>query len=354
MRVLVYGAGAVGGYLGARLCQHGHDVTLIARPTTAAAIQSQGLAVTEDGQTVRTHPRLATSVAQAFMNQAAAYDLIILGMKSYDLVESLDPLVAFCPQPPMLVTTQNGIGVERPLIEQFGPEHVLAGSFTIPVRKETTHSLVAERTDGGFALAPTQAGQAIGQWQTIGQWQQLFKEAGVNAVVVKDYQAMKWSKALLNIVANASCAILNRSPETIYKSDIIYDLELRMIKEALAVMKVLKLKVVDLPGPSIPGFVTGVKRLPKLIFRPILINKVVSGRGEKMPSFYMDLAAGKGKSEVLFHNGAIAEAGAANGVATPVNRALSDILLKLTREEIDWREFDGKPKRLLAEVRQYE
>ncbi|MEZ4510489.1 MAG: ketopantoate reductase family protein [Chloroflexota bacterium] len=348
MRILVYGAGAVGGYLGARLCQHEHDVTLITRPTTAAAIQSQGLAVTEGGQTVRTHPRLTTSVAQAFMNQTAAYDLIILGMKSYDLAEALDPLVAFCPQPPMLVTTQNGIGVERPLIEQFGADHVLAGSFTIPVRKETTHNLVAERTDGGFALAPTQPKQAIGQWQ------QLFTESGVNAVVIKDYQAMKWSKALLNIVANASCAILNRSPEAIYKSDIVYDLELRMIKEALAVMKALKLKVVDLPGPSIPGFVTGVKRLPKLLFRPILTNKVVSGRGEKMPSFYMDLAAGKGKSEVVFHNGAIAEAGAANGVATPVNRALSDILLKLTREELDWREFDGKPKRLLAEVHKYE
>lgn len=348
MRVLVYGAGAVGGYLGARLCQHGHDVTLIMRPTAAVAIQSQGLAIAEGGKTVRTHPRLATSVAQAFMNQAAAYDLIILGMKSYDLVEALDPLVAFCPQPPMVVTTQNGIGVERPLIEQFGAEHVLAGSFTIPVRKETTHSLVAERTDGGFALAPTQLGQAIGQWQ------QLFQQAEVKAVVIRDYQAMKWSKALLNIVANASCAILNRSPEAIYKSDIIYDLEIRMIKEALAVMAVLKLKVLDLPGPSIPGFVTGVKRLPKLLFRPILTNKVVSGRGEKMPSFYMDLAAGKGKSEVVFHNGAIAEAGAAHGVATPVNQALADILLKLTREELDWREFDGKPKRLLAEVRHYE
>lgn len=348
MRVLVYGAGAVGGYLGARLCQHGHDVTLITRSTTAAAIQSQGLAVTEGGQTVRTHPRLATSVAQAFMNQTTAYDLIVLGMKSYDLVEAMDPLVAFCPQPPMLVTTQNGIGVERPLIEQFGAEHVLAGSFTIPVRKETTHSLVAERTDGGFALAPTLPKQAIRQWQ------KLFQESGINAVIVKDYQAMKWSKALLNIVANASCAILNRSPEAIYKSDIVYDLEIRMIKEALTVMKRLGLKVVDLPGPSIPGFVTGVKRLPKLLFRPILTNKVVSGRGEKMPSFYMDLAAGKGKSEVVFHNGAIAEAGAANGVATPVNQALADILLKLTREELDWREFDGKPKRLLAEVRIYE
>ena len=135
MRVLVYGAGAVGGYLGARLCQHGHDVTLITRPTTAAAIQSQGLAVTEDGQTVRTHPRLATSVAQAFMNQAAAYDLIILGMKSYDLVESLDPLVAFCPQPSMLVTTQNGIGVERPFPQTGPPHHPDPGHYIIRNRQ---------------------------------------------------------------------------------------------------------------------------------------------------------------------------------------------------------------------------
>ena len=56
----------------------------------------------------------------------------------------------------------------------------------------------------------------------------------------------------------------------------------------------------------------------------------------------------------MFHNGAFVKLGEAHGVATPVNQALTDILLQLTREEIDWRDYDGRPKRLAARVRQYE
>ncbi|MEM7117110.1 MAG: 2-dehydropantoate 2-reductase [Chloroflexota bacterium] len=348
MKVLVYGAGAVGGYLGAKLAHQGHDVTLIVRAATAQVIQRQGLSVTEAGQTIRVQPTLVTSVAQAFAQRDEVYDLIILGMKSYDVVSAMDPLVAFCPQPKQIITTQNGIGVERPLIEQFGADRVIAGSFTIPINKETNHQLVATRTDCGFALAPTADGQDVRPWQS------LFSDADIKTVRLKNYLAMKASKALLNITANATSAILNRPPATIYKSDLMYDLEIKMIKEALAVMDAAGWKVVDLPGPSISGFVTGVKRLPRFIFKPILTKRVVSGRGDKMPSFYLDLSSGKGKSEVVFHNGAIARLGEEHGVSTPVNQALTDILLQLTREEVDWREYDGRPKRLAARVRKYE
>ena len=72
-----------------------------------------------------------------------------------------------------------------------------------------------------------------------------------------------------------------------------------------------------------------------------------------MPSFYIDLQAGKGRSEVVYHNGAIAEAGQAAGIATPVIRAFNDILLKLVRRELDAAEFDGNPQRLATEINNY-
>ena len=73
-----------------------------------------------------------------------------------------------------------------------------------------------------------------------------------------------------------------------------------------------------------------------------------------MPSFHIDLTIGKGKSEVVYHNGAIAKVGKELGVPTPVNAALTDILWKLTLEKLDWREFNGKPSRLVQEVKRYE
>ncbi|MAT97640.1 MAG: hypothetical protein CL608_10895 [Anaerolineaceae bacterium] len=347
MDILIYGAGAVGGYLGARLAQQKHNVTLITRDVMAQLIGETGLEVTEGNRRVVTRPQAATSVAQAFKD-GQNYDLIVLTMKSYDIAAAINPLIAFCPEPNMIITTQNGIGVEEGLIKQFGAEHVIAGSFTLPIRKETTTQLVAERTDGGLCLAPTQPKQDIRPWL------KLFSETGLETQGYKNYQSMKWSKALLNIIANATSAILNRRPGVIYRSDLIFDLEIKMLQETLAVMKAAGHKVVDLPAVPATKLAFSVKRLPRALLKPGLSKLVADGRGDKMPSFHIDLTAGKGKSEVVYHNGAIAKAGKEHGVPTPVNAALTDILWKLTLEKLDWREFNGRPQRLVQEVQRYE
>lgn len=348
MKILVYGAGAVGGYLGAQLCLANHDVTFIDMEAIVNVINNSGLTIVQGGLSRVAHPKAVSSAAQAFIGETVDYDLILMGVKSYDLKAALDPLVAFYPSPKTIITIQNGIDVERPYIDHYGAEHIVAGSFTIPISKETINRLVVEKEDRGLALAPAQAGQ------NINRWVQLFTQAGVETIDVKDYQAMKWSKAMLNIIGNATSAILNRPPGTVYKSAAMFDLEVRMLQETLAVMKKLGIKVVDLPGAQAKRLAGAVNRVPKLLLKPIMSQLVASGRGDKMPSFHIDLTARAGKSEVIYHNGAIAKAGMENGVPTPVNAALTDVLWKLTREELDWREFDGKPGRLLAEVHRFE
>lgn len=348
MKILVYGAGAVGGYLGAQLSLANQDVTFIDMEATANVIDKNGLTVVQGGQSRVARPRAVSSVAQAFLGDKTGYDLILMGVKSYDLKAALDPLVAFCPSPRTIITIQNGIDVERPLIDQYGAEHIVAGAFTTPISKETINRLVVEKEDRGLALAAPQANQSIQKWV------QLFNYAGIETIGVKDYRSMKWSKAMLNIIGNATSAILNRPPGTVYKSAAMFDLEVRMLQETLAVMKKLGLKVIDLPGSPAKRLATAVHRVPKALLKPIMSKLVASGRGDKMPSFHIDLTAHVGKSEVLYHNGAIARAGMEIGVPTPVNAALTDVLWKLTRDELDWREFDGQPRRLLQEVRKQE
>lgn len=347
MDILIYGAGAVGGYLGARLAQKQNNVTLIARDVMAKLIDETGLELMEKGKRIVTQPTAVTSVAQAFKD-GQNYDLIILAMKAYDIPAAIDPLIAFCPEPNTIITIQNGIGVEQRLIKQFGAAHVVAGSFTLPIRKETTTQLIAERRDGGICLAPTQPKQDIKPWI------KLFKETGMLTKAFNNYESMKWSKAFLNIIANATSAILNRRPGLIYRSDLIFDLELKMLQETLAVMEAAGHKVVDLPAVPATKLAFSVRRLPRSLLKPGLTKLVADGRGDKMPSFHIDLAAGKGKSEVVYHNGAIAKVGKELGVSTPVNAALTDILWKLTLEKLDWKEFNGRPKRLIQEVRRYE
>ena len=346
MNVVVIGAGAIGGYLGGRLALAGHWVTLVDRPATAAALNANGLTITQDGMTEVAPLRAVGRLAEAF--DGPPPELIVLGMKAYDLATAVAELAAVCPHPATLLTTQNGIGVEEIVAAPFGAERVLAGTVTIPISRAGATGVAVERAGRGLAIAPVAAGRSVADWVA------LFAAAGIRAGALADYRAMKWSKAFLNVMGNATSAILNRPPAELYRRDDIFDLEMRMLREMLAVMKRLDLRIVNLPTASVRPLAATLAYAPRILRRIVFTQVIVHGRGDKMPSFHIDLAAGKGRSEVAFHNGAIAAAARECGLAAPVNTALNDVLLRLTADEAARAEFDGRPERLLAEVARHE
>jgi 2-dehydropantoate 2-reductase len=346
MNVVVFGAGAIGGYLGGRLALAGHRVTLVDRPATATAINANGLTITQSGATQIAPLRAVGRLAEAF--DGPPPELIVLGMKAYDLAAAVAELAAVCPQPATLLTTQNGIGVEEIVAAPFGAERVLAGTLTIPISRVGATELAVERAGRGLAIAPVAAGRAVAEWVA------LFAAADIRTGALADYRAMKWSKAFLNVMGNATSAILNRPPAELYRRDDVFDLEMRMLREMLAVMKRLGLRVVNLPTASVRPLAATLAYAPRFLRRIVFTQVIVHGRGDKMPSFHIDLAGGKGRSEVAFHNGAIAAAARAGGLAAPVNAALNDVLLRLTADEAARAEFDGRPERLLAEVARHE
>jgi len=345
MDILIFGAGAVGGYLGARLSHTGHTVTLVSRRPAAEAIQNNGLILLESGERMVTRPNIFPTLREAIGDENH-FDLVILCVKSYDAQSALYELVAFYQTVPAIITMQNGIGIEELFAEEFGAERVIAGSLTTPLSHETSNSIIVERSDRGLGLAPAQADIDIQQWIT------LFGGAGLDTVAVDDYRSLKWSKALANMIGNASAAILNRHPKVIYSYGPTFKMEMDMLKEAINVMKANDIAIVDLPGVSTRRLATAV-RLPKSLVKPILTNMVSSGRGNKMPSFHIDLMSGREQNEVTYHNGAVADAGQVAGLPTPVNTALNDILTRIALKEIDYQIFNGRPKYLVAEVDKY-
>lgn len=347
MKILVYGAGAVGSYFGVLLAHKGHDVTLLTRPDTAALLEETGLRVTQaDGSAIRANPVLATGLRRV-LEQDPPFNVILLAMKAYDVEVALNPLVAFAPRPfPTVITLQNGIGVEEMVQEALGDVTIIAGSLTTPLSRETPDHVVVEHSDRGLALAPTR------RKQHIKPYVQLFNDAGIPTSAIGDFRAMKWSKALLNMIGNATSAIINRHPRIIYEAAPTYRLEREMLEEALRVMDGLGLKVVDLPGAPARKLVTGL-RLPAFLAKGALTRAVGEARGNKMPSFHIDLTAGKSKNEVVYHNGAVAIEGRRLGIPVPVNTALADILLKMARREIPWERYDGNPAQLVEDVEAY-
>ena len=124
-------------------------------------------------------------------------------------------------------------------------------------------------------------------------------QAGLKARRYANPDSMKWSKMLTNLLANASSAILDLPPAVIFKHAGLYCLELRMLDEALAVMRALGIPVIDLPGTPVRLLVglLSVCRIPQ----PAAFGEVAGkGRGAKMPSFHIDLHSGRGRSEGIF------------------------------------------------------
>ena len=347
MDVLVFGAGAVGGYVGTRLAHAGHKVTLISRRPTAEAIKRLGITIVEGDQQIHAKPAVVPALREAFLENET-YDIILLTMKSYDAQAALYELVAFAPKPVKIITLQNGIGIEDEFIVEFGSDSVIAGSLTTPLSHETANRVTVERLDRGLALAPSKPENDISNWVD------LFNQAGIGTIGLNDYRSMKWSKALLNMIGNASSAILNRHPKLIYSYGPTFDLEMTMLKEALTVMKAKKLRTIDLPGAQANRLALTVNRMPKSFAKPALTRIIGAGRGNKMPSFHIDLMSGREQNEVTFHNGAVAGAGESLDIPTPVNTALDEILMKIARQEIDYQEYNGRPKRLVAEIKKYQ
>ena len=102
-----------------------------------------------------------------------------------------------------------------------------------------------ERAGRGMGIAPVEVGRSVADWVA------LFAAAGIRAGEVADYRAMKWSKAFLNIMGNATSAILNRPPADLYRRDDVFDLEMRMLREMRAVMRRLGVGIINLPTASV-------------------------------------------------------------------------------------------------------
>jgi 2-dehydropantoate 2-reductase len=339
------GAGAIGSFVGGSLAAAGHHLTLLGRRPWLDMIQNAGLTLRwPDGSTQTSSPSTAT----ALDDLSPPYDFIVLAVKAPDVAAALEQLasraalVAGAP----IVTLQNGIGSEEQVASRFGPERVIAGAVTIPIQMPGPGVIEVSKAKGGLGLASVQPGRPVDRLANA------LDQAGLATVTYVDYRAMKWSKLLLNIVNNATSAILDLPPADLIARTDLFDLEIGALREAVMVMKAHGIEAVKLPGYPVDWLarLVGTGWLPPAVARAILRPFMLSGRGTKMPSLQLDLAAGRSASEIDALNGAIVRAGRSAGVPTPINQALAGILTGLVSGEFAWADYQQKPEKLLAAV----
>src|SRR5881296_2524 len=114
MRILVHGAGAVGGYFGALLARGGHDVTFVARGENLAALGARGLVVRLGSETLHLAP------VRAVPDPAAAPRPDLVCVKSYDTPAAAAALRSIVAPDTIVLSLQNGIENEEVLARTLG------------------------------------------------------------------------------------------------------------------------------------------------------------------------------------------------------------------------------------------
>ena len=344
MRVLVFGAGAIGCFLGHRLAESGHRVTLIGRPVLVAAVREHGLSLSgKNPASAVVRPQAATTIA-ATPPEERNWELALLTVKVYDTEEASRVLAPHLPVGTPLLLVQNGVGGEELAAQCLPDTPLISGVLTMSVSMEEPGQLRQETSSGSLNLAP------VGKqpWPAVAE--ALLSCTGLRVALYDDYRSMKWSKLLLNLLANAVPAILDISPGEAYRAPAVFELERRAFLEALAVMSALGLEVVGFPNYPVKLLAWAMQHMPAPLLRPLMTRVVASGRGDKKPSLQLDLTRGRHQSEVRYLNGAVAVEGARLNVQTPVNKAIAEVLLGLVEGRLSWGEYRHRPERLIASI----
>jgi 2-dehydropantoate 2-reductase len=349
LNVLVFGAGAIGTYIGGSLALAGHNLTFVEQPAVAESLRQRGLKLdlsVDKRRVERSVFEIRDVVIVDSLESALAgscFDVAIFALKSFDTIPALESLKPFREALPPVLCLQNGVDNEPVIAEALGADKVIYGTVTSAVGRGGPGEITLEKLRGMGVAESSELSYRVAA---------ALDGAFLNCQLFANAAEMKWSKLLTNLLANPTSAILDMTAAEIYAHPGLYQLEIEQLRECLAVMKAQGLGAVDLPGTPV-RLLTLATRLPTWLSKPFLSRAAGAGRGAKMPSFHIDLYAGRTRSEVTYLHGAVVRAGEKLGVPTPVNKLLTETLLALAEKRLPLNTYVRQPEKLLAELKTF-
>ena len=299
MRIAIFGAGGIGGYLGGRLSQAGEEVVLIARGEHLQAIKEHGLRVDSiKGDFVAT-PALATDDP----TEAEPVDAVILGVKAWQVLDAAKAMRPMIGPETFVVPMQNGVEATAQLSSVLGEKSVVVG----------LGGLVSYIVGPGHILhAGGEPYVSFGESDnsTSERTQNLleaFKNAGVTANIPANIQAALWAKLALMAV-NSGIGAITRVPTGQWRSVAgSWKMAQQVAQEVLAVAAG---KGIAMPSDSLASTVA----------------RLEASAPNSTSSMQRDLMEGR-FSELEVQTGAVVRLGLEAGVPTPVNTFIYNSLL---------------------------
>ena len=197
MRILVLGAGGIGGYYGARMHAAGGNVTFLVRPGRAAQLREKGLQVFSPFGDLQITPQLVTKETLT-----ETFDVILLTCKAFGLDSAMDAIAPAIGEQSAIVPLLNGVRHIDRLVTRFGAARVLGGvaliSVTLAANGEIHHLNKLHRfTVGSLGWRPS-------PW--LEPLSRLMESSGVDFVLADNIGQAMWDKMVfLATLAGATC-----------------------------------------------------------------------------------------------------------------------------------------------------
>jgi 2-dehydropantoate 2-reductase len=297
MKIGVFGAGAIGGFLGARLAIAGHEVKLVGRRQAPTKLTDYSGA--------------EWSVPPLPLVDAAGLgdcETVLVTVKSAATAEAGATLAKVVPEPALIVSFQNGVSNVGVLREAMPRHRVLPGMvpFNVLWRSETH---LHNGTSGPLEIERSPFAAVL-------------RSAGFDVVEHDSLERVAWTKLLVNL--NNAVNALGGVPLKEQLSTPGYRRVMaRVLREGLACLKAAGIRPVRI-GKLIPSIAPAALSLPNWLFLRVAAA-MVKVDPQARSSMWEDLERRRA-TEIDFLNGEIVKLGAKHGVPTPVNGKLVELI----------------------------
>lgn len=298
MKILIFGAGAMGSLFGGLLAQK-YDVTLLGRKAHVEAIKRNGLKISGKTNLI-SRPKALASTRNRF-------DLVILTVKSYDTTRAAKQLKKIVTKKTIILSIQNGLGNEEILSSKLGKQNILRGvtehGVTFLKPGKIYHS------GAGATVIGELDGKITGRIKKLAD---SFNSVGIKTRVAKDVLRELWLKTIINACINPLTAL------TGLRNGAVLEPELRCVaeqtcREAVEVATSLGLNF---------SYAPVIKK----------VKQVAKNTAKNKSSMLQDIEKGK-LTEIDFINCKIVELGEKFGISTPVNSTLVALVKSLERRK---------------------
>jgi 2-dehydropantoate 2-reductase len=318
MRIVVYGAGAIGSIIGGYLHDKKQDVILVCSAAHTEAISRDGLKISGLHGDYRLDVPAVANVAEIEFRDD---DIVFLTMKTHDTSAAIDKLGGTA-QKLAAVCFQNSVRNEEIAAEKFA--RVYGGiAFFGAKYLEPGAVIHTAQNNLGIGLYPK------GLDEMVDTLSEMLTGAGFAVTLYPDVMAVKWAKLFRNL-NNAMFAITGLPVLGGIKYEDSRFLMADTLEEAMRVVEKAGIEILPLEGHQAPAEMIESLRRPGERGFDIPDDEEMSIR----PSTWQDLHLKRGRTEVEYLSGEIVRLGEKHGVPTPLNSLMVSVVNRMAREKL--------------------